>query len=950
MKKLNLRAGNRRKSKSRLLACESLESRQLLAVVTTLTDNVAGSLRSTIASAPAGDTITFQAGLTGTITLTAGELVVNKALTIDGDNRITVDANDLSRVMRIEDATPATFADVTLKNIILQNGRSVTDGGGIQSFENLTLDNVTVRDNEVTGAVGNTGQDAGGIAQGGETKAGGNLIIMNSLIENNTAIDDGGALDHYNSNDLTIINTIIRSNVSGDLFGTPGDADQAGYVGAIRVIDAVTVALYGDQNILFDGLMFEDNSTVVVSDNASPAALGGILVSAPPNSNWGMTVRDSTFSGNFHKVTDSDPNDAYYADGRGGALYVTDVTNLTIEDSTFTNNYSYGVASGLQVANSDVNVVATLNNLTFDSNGDGAPFGFAGRSQEAGAMWIINFNSGVTTLDMTINDSTFTNNTATFGGALLLRQGVNVTVNDSKLTGNTSNRGGAIYSLGTGASVANSLTVNRSVIDNNTAVYGGGGIQAASGGAYLEVVNINDSTISRNVTTAASATPDRVGGVGFGGGINADNTDLSIVQSTISSNSAFEGGGGVFAGYYATAVDIQRSTITLNTATNSSAFANSGGGGLLIDSPYTLGIHTIDNTIVSGNTAGSNVDIGGYDSTVQVNAGSSWIGVGATNITLNNSGGSQINAGSANLGPLQYNGGPRTMLETHEPSSTSGVVNAGSGTRTLDQRGLAGVFGAAVDMGSVERQPTTQDVDYNNDGLWDCADMDILEAAIDAGTDLSFDVNQDGVLNSQDILDRTAPGFGWLVVAGEQRFGAGRSFKDGDANLDGTVDGQDFIIWNSNKFTPARRWCLADFNQDNTVDGQDFIVWNSNKFTSSDAGRPGNSTAPLFPTDTARQASKTAVGIRSLETAEVVKARVPQAAPAAISVVAVGAGSDSAKKLEDKPQVETQRQQAVLTTPVSSIESNSDTRSHRARREASAVDQVFANLDLQNVL
>ncbi len=29
-------------------------------------------------------------------------------------------------------------------------------------------------------------------------------------------------------------------------------------------------------------------------------------------------------------------------------------------------------------------------------------------------------------------------------------------------------------------------------------------------------------------------------------------------------------------------------------------------------------------------------------------------------------------------------------------------------------------------------------------------------------------------------------------------------------------------------------WCDGDFNADGVTDGQDFIAWNSNKFTSSD--------------------------------------------------------------------------------------------------------------------
>ncbi len=53
----------------------------------------------------------------------------------------------------------------------------------------------------------------------------------------------------------------------------------------------------------------------------------------------------------------------------------------------------------------------------------------------------------------------------------------------------------------------------------------------------------------------------------------------------------------------------------------------------------------------------------------------------------------------------------------------------------------------------------------------------------------------------------------------------------GDANLDGFVDGVDFIIWNDNKFQGGTTWNTGDFNQDGTTDGVDFILWNDNKFT-----------------------------------------------------------------------------------------------------------------------
>jgi hypothetical protein len=124
--------------------------------------------------------------------------------------------------------------------------------------------------------------------------------------------------------------------------------------------------------------------------------------------------------------------------------------------------------------------------------------------------------------------------------------------------------------------------------------------------------------------------------------------------------------------------------------------------------------------------------------------------------------------------------------------------------------------------------------DFNSDGNWDCADINALTAAIAAGsTNLSFDMNGDGMVTFADV---TAVNVGWLAVAGANNPGtpSGNPYLVADANLDGFVDGQDFIVWNSNKFTNNTAWCSGNFNGDSVVDGQDFIGWNTNKFASSD--------------------------------------------------------------------------------------------------------------------
>ncbi len=121
--------------------------------------------------------------------------------------------------------------------------------------------------------------------------------------------------------------------------------------------------------------------------------------------------------------------------------------------------------------------------------------------------------------------------------------------------------------------------------------------------------------------------------------------------------------------------------------------------------------------------------------------------------------------------------------------------------------------------------------DFDSDGIFDADDIDALVAAIASGTYSSeFDLTSDG---NVDLADRDA----WLALAGAANLPSGNPYLIGDANLDGAVDGVDFIAWNAHKFAHVAAWTAADFNADGSVDGQDFIAWNTNKFTSADDPR-----------------------------------------------------------------------------------------------------------------
>ncbi len=122
---------------------------------------------------------------------------------------------------------------------------------------------------------------------------------------------------------------------------------------------------------------------------------------------------------------------------------------------------------------------------------------------------------------------------------------------------------------------------------------------------------------------------------------------------------------------------------------------------------------------------------------------------------------------------------------------------------------------------------TTLPGDFDQDGDYDVADLDALTVAVSGGGLVSpFDMNGDQQLSMEDV-DM------WRVTAGNHNLGSGLAYLPADANLDGIVDGSDFIAWNANKFTPDGRWSHGDFNVDGFVDGSDFIVWNAGKFTQS---------------------------------------------------------------------------------------------------------------------
>jgi hypothetical protein len=161
-----------------------------------------GSLRQAVADAPDGAIIQFDAPIAGgTISLLTGEIVIAKALTIEGPvpRGMTISGDLRSRVFTIRGA-----GDVVLRNLSIVNGREKFAGGVYVDGANLVLDHSLVANNEAAEVSG------GGIYVGG-----GNLTVVNSTVTGNTSLSTGGGI-LASSAGVTIRNSTIAFNTAED--------------------------------------------------------------------------------------------------------------------------------------------------------------------------------------------------------------------------------------------------------------------------------------------------------------------------------------------------------------------------------------------------------------------------------------------------------------------------------------------------------------------------------------------------------------------------------------------------------------------------------------------------------------------------------------------------------------------------------------------------------------
>ena len=201
-------------------------------------------------------------------------------------------------------------------------------------------------------------------------------------------------------------------------------------------------------------------------------------------------------------------------------------------------------------------------------------------------------------------------------------------------------------------------------------------------------------------------TDNRSGQLGAALGLTANGSTLTLINDTLSNNSAYFGGGGLYfagsgdtititnctianntAGTYgggiylrtANSLFVTSSTITGNTATGNTATGSEGRGGSMY---ISLGTVIMDNTIVSGNSAASSPDIWG-----SVEAKYSAIGTGGFVDLGHNLPAASSTPVALGLQPLGNYGGPTQTVAIASNSSAIGMGDPAL-NGTTDQRGV----------------------------------------------------------------------------------------------------------------------------------------------------------------------------------------------------------------------------------------------------------------------
>jgi len=277
--------------------------------VTNSNDSGAGSLRQAIIDANAtvaADTINFNTAahfsIPRTITLTSGQLSITAPLTLDAPSasgsQVTVSANNNSRVFRI---TPTAAATITLRNLIITQGRAIGSGiydsdgygAGINvtgNFATFILENSTVSQCVADGHGGGINfnsvaatfstckliQNTAGGSGGGIKHGIGSITMLDCTVGSNISNgpDGGGGLSISGDTCTISSSTISQNQADGYAGGLAANSDAVVDIVNSTISSNTSLFQVGGISTIYDAQLTLTNCTVTAN---TANQYGGIL-------------------------------------------------------------------------------------------------------------------------------------------------------------------------------------------------------------------------------------------------------------------------------------------------------------------------------------------------------------------------------------------------------------------------------------------------------------------------------------------------------------------------------------------------------------------------------------------------------------------------------------------------------------------------------------------------
>lgn len=616
-------------------------------------------------------------------------------------------------------------SSLTLRNCILTKNRSLTFGGGLYSLSSkLQIDNCSF--------VRNNSQFHGGAIYNNSVSD--QSWIRNCQFSNNAASSNGGAIRNFTGG-IPIHNSIFHSNEArfggaiansryikpNEIIGCRFTENKAirnatsggGEGGALHcsestvIMDSCTflnneAGMIGgaakiQRNAIISHSLFRDNTAEfagggIHSGRGAPRILSSVFTENQADSLGGaifnnggiMILQSNTYSQN---QTSGAGGGIYSAGGRislfkseldqnkadviGGGIYANS-TFLTIDSTSFLRNEAMN-GGGLYITVGSLQ----LNNSTFKQNRSISSISTAGLG---GGI----FSTGSF---VEMDHITFLENEASFSGGAIHQSGDPLIRNCSFIRNQTLQRVNSVFSGG--GSIYSEFGSSPSVIAcnfiDNTSKNAAGAIFLNGGSPLIEKTSfVNNSAL-------------------FGGAIHADDAELNLINSTLSSNRATSIGNGG-------GLRVRSGTALINGCTFYKNVSNRGSSISIDDNGNTRGIVSLKNSIISTNaSAPENIRIIngelkslGYNLIGFVRPTLGFLGLATDQI------GSKTSPIDPLLDSLRMNGGP---TPTHAPLANSPLIGMGEKRietdLATDQRGYSRLIGSrdsVIDIGAYQSQ------------------------------------------------------------------------------------------------------------------------------------------------------------------------------------------------------------------------------------------------------